>query len=105
MIAFIERVYRSYLRRKRILDTPAEIRFRPSQWPEILEKFGGACAYCGAHQSTLPYPLESDHVFPLCRGGYLTASNIVPSCQPCNRAKAAFTVEELGWKDPRAVAY
>jgi 5-methylcytosine-specific restriction endonuclease McrA len=45
--------------------------------------YGGCCAYCGG-------PFEAvEHVIPLARGGTGWASNLVPSCNPCNLAKRA----------------
>jgi 5-methylcytosine-specific restriction endonuclease McrA len=54
----------------------------------ILERWGHACAYCGAHATHL------DHVEPLSRGGTDTESNIVPACQTCNLSKGAKTLAE-----------
>lgn len=54
----------------------------------ILERWGHACAYCGAHATHL------DHVEPLSKGGSDTESNIVPACAPCNLSKGAKTLAE-----------
>lgn len=57
----------------------------PEQWLEIVEYFGGCCAYC--LQSG--HLLEREHVMPLKRGGRDEPSNVVPACKRCNRSKGA----------------
>ena len=37
-----------------------------------------------------------DHVIPISRGGPHCLSNLRPACQPCNAAKGAKTLEQLG---------
>jgi 5-methylcytosine-specific restriction endonuclease McrA len=54
----------------------------------ILERWGHACAYCGAHATHL------DHVEPLSKGGSDVEANIVPACQHCNLSKGAKTLAE-----------
>jgi 5-methylcytosine-specific restriction endonuclease McrA len=54
----------------------------------ILERWGHACAYCGAYATHL------DHVEPLSKGGTDTEANIVPACQRCNLSKGAKTLAE-----------
>jgi 5-methylcytosine-specific restriction endonuclease McrA len=63
----------------------ANDRVTMEEWRTIVSAFEGYCAYCGA----MPEVLEMDHVTPLARGGRHIASNIVPSCKPCNSAKGA----------------
>ena len=41
-----------------------------------------------------------DHVVPHSRGGANDLENLVVICQPCNCAKADYTLEELGLLDP-----
>ncbi len=60
-----------------------------------VEYCGGKCVYCGGAYEHL------DHFVPLAKGGSNRASNLVPSCEKCNLAKAAkkpgkWTVEKLG---------
>lgn len=55
------------------------------QWTDIKAAFGHRCAYC----NTKPKVLTMDHVVPIAAGGWHTASNIVPACQPCNSRKNA----------------
>ncbi|WP_344701453.1 RNA-guided endonuclease IscB [Halomonas cibimaris] len=49
----------------------------------LLEKWGRACAYCGATET----PLEVEHVEPRSRGGSNRISNLTLSCRACNQAK------------------
>lgn len=50
-----------------------------AEWLGIIEDFMGLCFWCGAD-----YEVQ-DHLIPLSKGGTHTASNVVPSCQPCNK--------------------
>jgi 5-methylcytosine-specific restriction endonuclease McrA len=59
-------------------------------WLRLVNRFGGACAYCGCTGQ----PLEMDHVVPVSRGGQNTIGNILPACLPCNRSKWAHTLVE-----------
>lgn len=54
--------------------------------PELVE-----CFYCARGQSEI---FEREHQHPRSRGGR-GGENIVWSCGPCNRRKAAMTVEEF----------
>ena len=54
------------------------------QWKEIQEAYDHRCAYCGKRAKGR---LTKDHITPLSKGGSHTASNIVPSCRPCNLKK------------------
>ncbi|GAA3899628.1 hypothetical protein GCM10022228_07620 [Halomonas cibimaris] len=49
----------------------------------LLEKWGRACAYCGATET----PLEVEHVEPRSRGGSSRVSNLALACHDCNQAK------------------
>jgi hypothetical protein len=67
------------------------------QWLDILADFQGHCAYCERND----LPLVMEHMTPLARGGRHTASNVVPSCQPCNARKHTKTALEFaGWETP-----
>jgi len=55
-----------------------------SEWREVLEEYGHACAYCGRDDLSL----EQDHIYPLSRGGSHTRSNIAPACRSCNAMKS-----------------
>jgi 5-methylcytosine-specific restriction endonuclease McrA len=49
---------------------------------QILEQFGGRCAYCQAAQAT-----TWDHVIPASQGGKMNLENLVPACNLCNSEK------------------
>ena len=52
------------------------------EWQETLKTLDYKCVYCGS-------PWEhTDHFIPLAKGGGYTVNNILPSCSPCNMAKA-----------------
>ena len=53
--------------------------------PELVARFGGGCAYCGAIA-----PLVEEHLVPINRTavGLHAWGNIVPACKPCNDVKA-----------------
>jgi 5-methylcytosine-specific restriction endonuclease McrA len=74
--------------RQRISEDKARRRWRrayvpPRIWASILERFGHACAYCGASG----VPLQREHRMPIALGGPDIPSNLVPACGPCNRRK------------------
>ena len=50
-----------------------------------LSEFDHRCAYCSKHLA--PGDTHRDHFVPFARGGADDASNIVPACGDCNRAK------------------
>ncbi|MGP3910329.1 RNA-guided endonuclease IscB [Nonomuraea sp. 10N515B] len=54
----------------------------------LLEKWGRACAYCGASG----VPLNIDHIQPRSRGGPDRVSNLTVACVPCNQAKNSMPV-------------
>jgi 5-methylcytosine-specific restriction endonuclease McrA len=58
----------------------------------LLEKWGCACAYCGAEG----VPLEVEHIVPRIRGGSNRVSNLTIACHPCNEAKGRRTAAEFG---------
>lgn len=60
----------------------AEKPFTAKDWIEIVDYFGGACAYCLQAK-----PLTVDHVRAISRGGTDDPSNIVPACHSCNSRK------------------
>ncbi|WP_374215876.1 HNH endonuclease [Frankia sp. AiPs1] len=59
--------------------TPAELR-------EIRKS--GSCTYCDEAST------ETDHIWPLSRGGPDTPDNIVPACSRCNRSKGTKLLTE-----------
>jgi 5-methylcytosine-specific restriction endonuclease McrA len=75
--------HRNSQERRRARLEGAESTLTQQQWREIVEYFGGRCAYCLAPCSE---PTQ-DHVTPIARGGSHTMDNIVPACSPCNTKK------------------
>lgn len=57
----------------------------------LLEKWGRACAYCGA----TGVPLEVEHILCRARGGTHRISNLALACKPCNEAKGTQLIEEF----------
>lgn len=55
----------------------------------LLEKWGRACAYCGAGDT----PLQVEHIRPKARGGSHRISNLTLACGACNQAKNTTPVE------------
>ncbi|MFL5800387.1 MAG: RNA-guided endonuclease IscB [Roseiflexaceae bacterium] len=64
----------------------------------LLEKWGRACAYCGAKNA----PLQVEHLIPKARGGSNRVSNLTLACGPCNDRKDTQTAAEYG--DPQLMA-
>jgi 5-methylcytosine-specific restriction endonuclease McrA len=66
----------------------------------LLEKWGRACAYCGAEG----VPLEVEHIIPRTRGGSNRVSNLTLACHPCNDAKGKRTAAEFGHPEIQQMA-
>lgn len=62
-----------------------------SAYPEVYERDGHACRYCGSKDR-----LSIDHLIPRSRDGSDDASNLVVACKTCNSKKHARTPEEAG---------
>ena len=62
----------------------------------LLEKWGRACAYCGATGVVL----EVEHIHPESRGGSNRISNLTLACEPCNRKKDSMWIHEFLAHDP-----
>lgn len=56
------------------------------QWFELLDEYGGACAYCNRRFGPDLTPTQ-DHVVPVSKGGGHTKENVVPACMHCNCSK------------------
>jgi 5-methylcytosine-specific restriction endonuclease McrA len=61
-----------------------------AQWLQIVEEFGGRCAYCNRRSENL----DMDHVVALGIGPH-TADNVVPACRSCNASKGKKTLLQL----------
>jgi len=69
-------------------------RLTRESWARVREivkgRDGEVCQYCGR-----PAPDgEPDHVLPLAKGGTDVLTNLVWSCQDCNRSKGSKTLRE-----------
>ncbi|MFU8806015.1 MAG: HNH endonuclease [Bradymonadaceae bacterium] len=58
----------------------------------VYRRDGYVCQYCARKYQA--HDLTFDHVLPRSRGGQTTWTNIVTSCQPCNRRKCSRTPAE-----------
>jgi len=56
-----------------------------AKWRKTLDEFDQSCAYCSKRLTE--GDTHRDHFVPFSRGGIDDASNIVPACGDCNRAK------------------
>src|SRR5436190_20236471 len=53
------------------------------------------------HAALLTMWLQYDHVLPHSRGGCNGLDNLVLTCAACNYGRMAFTLEQVGIRDPR----
>lgn len=58
----------------------------------IFNRDGCRCVYCGITASESE--LRPDHIIPVVKGGFDTASNLVTSCAECNGGKHAKDLSE-----------
>jgi 5-methylcytosine-specific restriction endonuclease McrA len=75
-------------RRARLISAAGS--FTTAEWLELVEQYGGRCAYCGSSG-----PLVIEHRIPLSRGGSNDIGNILPACARCNDRKHRLTDEEF----------
>jgi 5-methylcytosine-specific restriction endonuclease McrA len=61
----------------------------------LLNKWGRACAYCGAKN----VPLQIEHIMPKAKGGSNRVSNLTLACIDCNQRKGAQSIEFFLAKD------
>ena len=77
--------------RKRVSRRSIRVRdLSAEQWREIQSAYGYRCVYCPPdcwRCRQKKHKLTQDHIAPLSKGGFHTASNIVPACQSCNSKK------------------
>jgi 5-methylcytosine-specific restriction endonuclease McrA len=52
----------------------------------LLQRYGNVCYYCGC--VTGKDNLQMDHIVPRSRGGTNAVSNLVLSCESCNKVKS-----------------
>lgn len=83
--------YRTAAAKRRSTKLHAPINdFTTQDWLDCLDFFNHECAYCGTKKEKL----QVEHVTPLSRNGSHTRTNIVPSCNKCNRNKFTKTLDE-----------
>ncbi|WP_244422538.1 RNA-guided endonuclease IscB [Ktedonobacter racemifer] len=61
-----------------------------------LEKWGRACAYCGA----TGVPLQLEHIVARAKGGSQRVSNLTLACEACNRKKGTQDIRVFLARDP-----
>jgi len=61
-----------------------------------LEKWGRACAYCGA----TGVPLQLEHIRSRAKGGTNRIANLTLACEPCNLKKGTQDIREFLAHDP-----
>lgn len=63
---------------------------------ELYHRDGGLCMYCGMR---LQYSaMQIEHIVPRAQGGEHAWTNVVATCEPCNRHKDNRTPEAAGMK-------
>lgn len=81
------------------------VRVRPAAGSRFLEQWLARVAYYGWRRfyCTKPLTVETlspDHRIPIARGGSHWASNLVPSCVSCNKAKGARKIVRREFEEP-----
>jgi len=69
------------------------IALTPKQRFEILKRDGFTCQYCGRKPPEVV--LEVDHIIAVYNGGTNDRSNLITSCEPCNRGKGTTPLEKM----------
>jgi 5-methylcytosine-specific restriction endonuclease McrA len=62
---------------------------------QVFERDDYTCTYCGARG----VKLECDHIIPVAKGGEHDLYNLTTACKPCNRSKAAKSLDQ--WRAER----
>lgn len=93
---------RTIHKRRALLHGSQSPGFTSAQWCQMVEHFGGRCAYCGGPGTTI------DHVVPISAGGRDEIQNVLPACKRCNASKGSRKLEtwllKKGLSDPRPSA-
>lgn len=86
---------------RNILSNFGEESFGPNDWQQVIDTFGGLCAYCGQEGELL-----MDHVVPINRKslGEHRLGNLVPSCKACNASKSDKDFRTFLSLDPDRIA-
>lgn len=61
-----------------------------AEWEALKAEFDNHCVRCW----TSEYPVEKDHITPICQGGSDSIANIQPLCARCNARKGP---ESINW--------
>jgi len=61
------------------------LNYTSTQAQELVECFGGACAYCGIDFTT--GKMHLDHFIAISKGGPNVIGNLIPCCSSCNISK------------------
>ncbi len=85
-------IIRCLNQRHRAAKEAVENTLTKEEWDNILAYYRNRCAYCGEDMVRI----TMDHIVPVSKGGAHSASNVVPSCTPCNSSKRDRTPEEAG---------
>ena len=67
-----------------------------ARYPEVADRAGHRCEYCGAPEAVFNFPFEVEHVVPVSHGGPTEPGNLALACRSCNLRKAA----SVGGIDP-----
>jgi 5-methylcytosine-specific restriction endonuclease McrA len=58
---------------------------RKSKTPQVREKYGSCCRWCGKHLPLTEQTLE--HMIPRSMGGKNNLENLRPACRQCNNSR------------------
>lgn len=76
--------------------------------PQILQKTGGRCAYCGRKLHTSCFgdvSFDVEHVVPQSKGGPHSLLNLVPACRRCNLQKNTQSLDEYKHYIPQSIIH
>lgn len=73
---------------------PNRPKINPKLRSAIFRKHNGRCYYCGC-KLTSAHNFELDHYIPFTADGKSDFSNLVPSCNLCNKIKSCHTISEF----------
>ena len=62
-----------------------------SRYPQVAAQANHACEYCHAPEWVFNFPLEVEHIVPVCRGRLNELNNLALSCRSCNLRKGTHT--------------
>lgn len=71
--------------------------FSSAEWREVVDDFGGRCAYCGAERELVMSDIVPHHGAGARRRGL---GDLAPACRPCAARKAGRSAQEFLADDP-----